>query len=97
MELTLLLFGVCVGAVVGVWHLGRRGRDALDIRVHQLEARIERLEQDAEEDDRWTFLPTGDEPESIAEATRRARQLTQDDLAAARARLRSQRESDPDS
>jgi type II secretory pathway pseudopilin PulG len=98
MEMTILLFGILLGALGVVWLRARRAREALDARIADLESRVDQLEGSSGTTDwnRWSFLPTGDEPESIAEATQRAKRLTEDDLAVARERLRQQRETDPE-
>lgn len=97
MEIAVLLFGVLLGALGVVWLRSRRAREALSTRIAELESRVGELESGAApatDEDRWSFLPTGNEPESMAEATQRAKRLTDDDLAVARERLRQQREPD---
>jgi len=95
METTLILFGLVVICLLVLWLRGNRTRDAFDASIASLSERLDRLESiepQQSEDDRWSFLPTGSEPESIEQATQRARQLSDDDRAAARARLREHRD-----
>ena len=98
--LFIILCTVLLGPFAILWIRSERVRHQVDEQLSALRERVARLEgatSVAQTDTSSVARSSESEPESFAEAAERARQLTDADREAARARLREHRAADEES